>query len=408
MDLCPDPQKGKSVACLIYLVTVHFLSECKSGNGFVFCFKWTGQIRIGSYTVFRCFQFGLQAIQKSRLIKVSLVLRRANRVQRSIENVYHPLHERLQSRLLVNTLIVPRPSGNWLNYIINIMYMLRRKLDICHVTGDINYLLPFVRARHRILTIHDCNVLHDTVGLKRLLIKIFWYDLPLRMASSIIAITHATKNELVKTFRVNEDRIIVIHNPANYEKFVRTEVQNRSDVIRILHIGTKKNKNLNRLLEAAAELNAEIWVVGEMNDENRRLVTRYSLNVVEFTGVSNEELTELYRKASMLVFASTAEGFGLPIIEAQSQGCPVITSNCSSMPEVAGNGAILVDPNDVNNIREAILEMHSNSDLRNKLVNEGYHNVDRFAPEKITDQYTKLYLNLGASMMSTVHAEYSD
>ena len=93
----------------------------------------------------------------------------------------------------------------------------------------------------------------------------------------------------------------------------------------------------------------------------------------------------------MISFCSLLEGFGLPILEAQATGRPVITSNLSSMPEVAGNGALLVDPYDVNAIRKGILRIIQDGALRENLIVKGLENVKRFSPQKVADAYVELY-----------------
>jgi glycosyltransferase involved in cell wall biosynthesis len=107
--------------------------------------------------------------------------------------------------------------------------------------------------------------------------------------------------------------------------------------------------------------------------------------------LSNEDLLKQYQCADMLVFASTYEGFGLPIVEANAVGRAVVTSNICSMPEVAGDAACLVDPYDVESIRKGILQVINCADYRAALVTAGLKNVERFRPEKIAEQYAQLY-----------------
>jgi glycosyltransferase involved in cell wall biosynthesis len=99
----------------------------------------------------------------------------------------------------------------------------------------------------------------------------------------------------------------------------------------------------------------------------------------------------------MVLFPSTYEGFGLPIIEAQQTGRPVITSNISPMKEVAGNAACLTDPFSVQSIREGVLKVIQDDDYRNTLVRNGFNNAQRYNPEKIANEYFLIYQRLMAS-----------
>jgi len=102
-------------------------------------------------------------------------------------------------------------------------------------------------------------------------------------------------------------------------------------------------------------------------------------------------MIQAYINCDMLCFVSTYEGFGLPIIEAQACGRVVITSNNASMPEIANNGALLVNPLDVNDIKNGINLLINNSKLREELISKGIENVKRFQPEIIANQYQQLY-----------------
>ena len=105
-------------------------------------------------------------------------------------------------------------------------------------------------------------------------------------------------------------------------------------------------------------------------------------------------LIEKYRSADMVAMCSTHEGFGMPILEAQATGRVVLTSNCSSMPDVAGAGALLVDPYSVTSMKEGIQKLCTDAELRNQLILEGFKNTQRFLPEEIAKQYLALYKRL--------------
>jgi glycosyltransferase involved in cell wall biosynthesis len=105
-------------------------------------------------------------------------------------------------------------------------------------------------------------------------------------------------------------------------------------------------------------------------------------------------MRQAYIDCDLLAFASTYEGFGLPILEAQLTGRPVLTSNLSPMKEVAGTGAVLVDPYDLQSIRLGLLKIIQDSELRGRIVEAGFENVQRFNPDAVAKKYTALYEEL--------------
>ena len=119
--------------------------------------------------------------------------------------------------------------------------------------------------------------------------------------------------------------------------------------------------------------------------------------VCELGRLTDLELVEAYRRCDMVVFASLYEGFGLPILEAQAMGRPVITSNFGAMKEAAGDGALLVDPYSVEAIREAVLRIKREPALREDLIAKGLRNAERFRAEAVAARYGELYRNLATA-----------
>jgi glycosyltransferase involved in cell wall biosynthesis len=134
-----------------------------------------------------------------------------------------------------------------------------------------------------------------------------------------------------------------------------------------------------------------LTVVGRLRDHHKVLLDKYKTDYQNFVNLPYAEVIQRYEEANIVSFVSLYEGFGLPIIEAQSVGRPVITSNVTSMPEVAGDSALLVDPEDVEQIRKGIQNLIKDEKLRKDLVKKGFENVKRFTPKAIAQQYADLY-----------------
>jgi len=168
----------------------------------------------------------------------------------------------------------------------------------------------------------------------------------------------------------------------------------------ILQVGITENKNIFRLIGALKNIDCRLKIVGNKTNE---LVTALSESKIDYEfvlGLTDLEMREAYRTADIVTFCSTYEGFGLPIIESQAMMTPVLTSNISPMKEVAGGGAVLVDPFDVESIRTGILKIINDKGLRIQLIDVGSQNVKKYQPAAITRKYEELYLEIATQLSS--------
>lgn len=215
-----------------------------------------------------------------------------------------------------------------------------------------------------------------------------------RAAHQVIAVSENTKHDLQILYKVPAEKITVV-----YEGFVQTEKREVQKEKTILFIGRlEERKNVRRIIEAFEKLKKNYQIphalvlVGKRGYgyeaiEKQINESPWKRDIQELGYVSLEEKQDLLKRASVFVFPSLYEGFGLPILEAQAAGTPVVTSSTSSLPEVAGEGALYVNPENTEDIAEKLYSTISLEEThREDLVMKGYQNLERFSWEKCAEE----------------------
>lgn len=310
----------------------------------------------------------------------------------SIEKIFEELAESIESgQDTVKRLYCPFPGGrNLFNLARNGFWARRHAAEINHITGDAHYLALFLPRKSCVLTIHDCDMLAALFGLRRWLVWLLWLYLPVRFAGVVTVISERTKEELCRLTKIDDSKVFVISDfVSDSFKFAPKPEFPRTP--RLLVLGTKVNKNIPRIVESLSELKLELRIIGELTQQQKSQLEQSGLNWTNAFRLSDEEVLQEYVDSDFVLFPSLSEGFGMPIIEAQAIGRPVITSDISPMKDVAGIGAVLVDPESVESIRDAVILVLSDSDLRLRLISDGQQNVAQYSKETVSKQYTSIY-----------------
>ncbi len=283
----------------------------------------------------------------------------------------------------------------------------RRRPDVLFVPAHvIPFVIPASRLPASVVTVHDLgyHAFPEThTWQQRLLIEggTRW---SVHVAQRVIAVSQATADDLIARCHVPAQRIRVIYEAPAQTAIVThhqvTEVCERYGLHRpyALFVGTiQPRKNVARLLQAYDWLyrntpitfdlvfaGASGWLSDSLYEQAAALGLAQHVRFLGY--VPDDDLPALLKGARFFSFPSLFEGFGLPVLEAQSYGVPVLTSNNSSLPEVAGDAALLVDPTDVDAIANAMLRLSRDEVLRQQLIEAGYANVRRFSWEKAAQE----------------------
>lgn len=223
-----------------------------------------------------------------------------------------------------------------------------------------------------------------------------WGKYSLKKAKKIITISNSSKNDIINEYKVNPSKVSVVYlgiKELEASKMTKKEFIDKYNLDKpyILFVGTiQPRKNVAKLIEAFSKVkksDLELVIVGRKGwDYEETLAAPKKFNVSPrvkfFENVSNEELPLFYENAKLFVLPSLYEGFGLPILEAMRFGCPVITSNISSLPEAGGDAAKYFDPNSADDIAEKIDMVLSDSSTKDSMVKKGYEQIKKFSWEK--------------------------
>lgn len=271
------------------------------------------------------------------------------------------------------------------------------------------YRIPRVKYKGiTICTIHDLIPLKVPQENKQIEID-YRNDITfaIRHSDCLITVSEASKKDIISEFDYPENKITVIPNGVDFDFFNKTCNEVELAIVRakyklpkkfILYFGNiRKHKNVDSLIKAYSLLSNEIrsdvsLVITQGNDELRQLVKELNLedNVCFTPFIDAIDLPSIYKLALVMAFISSYEGFGLPIIEAMAAGTPVITSNVSSMPEIAGDAAILVSPLQLEEISEALEIVIQNPERRAKMIALGYDNAKKYSWKQSGDKLASL------------------
>lgn len=320
--------------------------------------------------------------------RVVVFLRKKTEGLNSIEELAYTIFQYIEN---VDIVVLPYSCRSISGMFLNILYAIKKQGDINHVLSPSeNYILPFLRGS-KITTIHDVGtILSSPSKVIRSFRKFTSLTFPLFFVHKIICISNYTKQELLAMYKKHSKKTYVIYNPYNPAFTFSSKIFN-TECPMILHIGTATRKNLLRVIEALLGVHCKLWIVGKLNEEQMNALNHCRIDYINEVDVPFDRIVQLYNQCDIVSFPSLYEGFGMPIIEANATGRVVLTSKKSSIPEVAGDAAYYIDPLSVDSIRKGFLNLITDKDLRERLIENGGRNVLRFCIDEVVASYRSLY-----------------
>jgi glycosyltransferase involved in cell wall biosynthesis len=290
------------------------------------------------------------------------------------------------------------PRKMWTLLGLSLEFLLRRSKP--DVFFSPTHYLPIIAPKKSAISILDVSYIHfpelfrpaDLAQLTK------WTKYSIGKASRVFTISQASKDDIIKEYKFPGYKIAVTYPGIKEETDNRgkmacmDELKSKYGIKKefILFVGTlQPRKNVSRLIEAFSKLKEDVdlvvvgkkgWLYEEILDAPKRYKVEDKVKFLD--SVTDEDLPAFYKNALCFILPSLYEGFGLPVLEAMKYGCPVITSNISSLPEAGGEAALYVNPQNVEDIKERLESIINDQELRLRLIEKGYEQVKKFSWEK--------------------------
>lgn len=280
----------------------------------------------------------------------------------------------------------------------------RDEIDLFH--GLSNEIPVGLERRHipSVVTIHDV-AFHTFPDMYR------WHDRMIydrkwkyacRHAHHIIAISESTKADIIRFYDVPEEKISVIYQPVNKVYYEPLQISHARRAPYMLYVGSvNSRKNLLGIVKAMELLPADLQIPliivgggGKYKYEVEQYIAKHHMeHMFQWTSAINSaNLKLLYANAKLFLYPSFYEGFGLPVVEALLSGCPVLTSNTSSLPEAGGPNSLQVDPQNIEGIRDGIVKILTDDTIRNQMIEDGRNYAKKkFHPATLAKQVADVY-----------------
>lgn len=278
----------------------------------------------------------------------------------------------------------------------------RQKADVNHILDhSLSHLTDSLDPKRTVITCHDLVGLEEPKSSPFWKRSSFWKNIIRNMLKvrKLIAVSKHTKEDILKYSSYKQKDIVVIYQGIDKNIFKildreRCRQKFKINKPTILHVGhSNYYKNVEGLIKAMVKLDKDIRFikVGFLSDSQLNLLRNFKIDFMQFEYLCQEEIVEVYNAIDLLVYPSWHEGFGFPVIEAMACGCPVVCSNVSCLPEIVGEAAVMVSPDDISGMAKAIGRVLESEQLRIELIQKGLRQVRKFSWEDTARETIDVY-----------------
>ena len=322
-------------------------------------------------------------------MKILYIYREKEKGEYSIEAVFDTVANSMEN--LGHEVYKWYKPVSWWQAFKEISQLRKQGFDVYHITGDVNYLWLFFPWAKTTMTCHDIGMYKNHA--KRIVTILYvWvcFIISQWFIKKMTAVSELTKSDLVNILKISEKKIQVIPNPISLP-LSRCDKTFNHECPTILQIGTGWHKNLEGLLESVRGIKCHVEIVGKPDEADMKRLNDYGVDYNNSSHLSVDEIICKYQECDILYFVSRSEGFGMPIIEAQTVGRAVITTNTEPTKTVANGAAIICGSEDHTSIHDAIVKLICDVEFRNGLIEKGYTNAAQYNAENIAKMYENFY-----------------
>jgi glycosyltransferase involved in cell wall biosynthesis len=330
-------------------------------------------------------------MDKRTRMKVVHIYRKKKPGFHSIEELFHNIAAELDKKVEIVEYVV----GSRLDLIKDAVNLRRLHADVYHITGDVHYFAMVLPRKKTVLTIHDIGYFINSLsGIKGIIYKWLWLVMPISYAMRVTTISDYTLASIVDELKITKNITVIQNCRPHVFRHIPKEFNQTTPIL--LQVGTHERKNLLRVIDAIKGTPCKLHIIGNLSPGVVDKLKDSGVQYVNFVDIGYEAVFEQYVTADMVCFVSLFEGFGMPILEANAVGRPIITSNHEPMRSIAGQSALLVDSTNTVEIHEAVMRIIEDREFRESLVLNGLCNAKRFSPAVIAEQYLKIYRDVTA------------